>query len=290
MIELRHLRTLAALDVTGSFTAAAERLHLTQSALSHQIKELEERLGLALIDRASRPVRLTQAGRRLLALAGQVLPLVDEALVGLKGLARGETGRLAIASECHSCLDWLLPRLRDYRARFPDIELDVLLSASFDPLPRLVDGSVDVVLSPDRREVAGVAWTPLFDYEMVLVVAAGHPLARCPFVTPEALLGETLLVYPVERGRLDLFTRFLWPAGVEPARVRSVEGTTLLLELTALEQGVTVLPTWACSRPTRAGPVTTVRLGERGLSGRLHAAMRECETALPHFTAFLSSI
>ncbi len=287
MMELRHLRTLVAIDETGSLTAAAERLHLSQSALSHQLKELEERLGLPLLDRTARPPHATQAGARLLALARTVLPLVDEALDGLRGLARGRAGRLFVASECHSCLEWLLPRLRRYRARFPGVELDVLSSASLDPLPRLLEGAVDVVLSPDRRDLPGLAWTPLFGYEMRLVLAAGHALAGHACAKPPDLAHETLLVYPVARNRLDVFTHWLWPAGVEPGRVRSVESTAMLIELAALGQGVAVLPDWACAHALAEGRIATLRLGE-GLSGTLFAAVRAAETALPHVAGFLA--
>jgi LysR family transcriptional regulator for metE and metH len=287
MIELRHLRTLAAVDETGSLTAAAERLHLSQSALSHQLKELEERLGLPLLDRAARPPRPTQAGARLLVLARTVLPLVDEALDALRGLARGRAGRLFVASECHSCLEWLLPRLRHYRDRFAGVELDVLSSASLDPLPRLLDGAVDVVLSPDRRELPGLAWTPLFAYEMRLVLAAGHALATRARAEPQDLARETLLVYPVARGRLDVFTRWLWPAGVEPGRVRTVESTAMLIELAALGQGVAVLPDWAVAHALTERRIATLRLGE-GLNGTLYAAVRAAETSLPHVAGFLA--
>jgi LysR family transcriptional regulator for metE and metH len=289
MIELRHLRTLAVLRQTGSLTAAAERLHLTQSALSHQIKELESRLDMALINRGARPLKLTAAGLRLAGLADRILPEVEATLAEVKAMSRGRSGRLAIASECHSCLDWLLPRLAAYRADFPEIELDVQL-AGFDPLPRLLDGALDVVLSPDRRELAGLVWTPLFDYEMKLVMAAGHRLAGRKSVEPADLRDETLLAYPVERARLDVFSRFLWPAGIEPARVRPVENTTLLLELAALEQGVAVLPDWACATALQSGRIKTIRLGKKGLPGRLFACMREAEAGLPHMAGFLATV
>ncbi len=289
MIELRHLRTVMTLKETGNLTAAASRLHLTQSALSHQLKELEARLGIALINRASRPLTLTQAGRRLAELAARVLPQVEQTLADIRALADGQAGRLAVASECHSCLEWLLPRLRGLRARFPGLELDVALSLSYDPLPHLCEGTVDVVLTPDRRDVPGLVWTKLFDYEMRLAVAAQHRLAGRPYILPQDLRDETLLVYPVERTRLDVFTRFLWPAATEPRRVRAVEGSTLLLELAALEQGVAVLPDWLIDTAVASGRIASVRLGSTGLRSSLYACVREAEADLPHLAAFVLS-
>lgn len=287
MIEIRHLRTLLTLMETGSLTAAASRLHLTQSALSHQIKELEERLGISLINRASRPVRLTQGGRRLADLAERVLPQVDQAIAGIRALARGQSGRLIVASECHSCLEWLLPRLRWLREHFPGVELDVAPPASLDLLPHLSEGTVDVVFTPDRREVPGLAWTKLFDYALKLAVASGHRLATRPYVVPDDLREETLLVYPVERSRLDVFTRFLWQAGTEPRRVRPIDGTTLLLELAALDQGVAVLPDWSLSAAVASGRIAALQLGRTGLAGSLYACVREAEVDLPHLATFV---
>lgn len=290
MIDLRELRTLLSVRETGSLTLAAQRLHVTQSALSHQIRALEQRLSIALVDRASRPLRLTQAGLRLVALAGEVLPRLEAVEQELKALAAGRTGRLYVASECHSCLEWLLPRLRHYRRLHPGIELDVALSVSLDPLPALLSGAVDAVLTPDRRELPGVAWLPLFDYDMVAVVAPEHPLAAKTVLEAEDLSAHTLLVYPIERERLDVFRHLLWPAGVEPARVRSVDNSQMLLELAALGQGVAVLPDWLCARAAEEGRVRRLRVGETGLNARLYAALRTAEAAWPHLAAFVAEL
>jgi len=290
MLELRHLRTLQAIAETGSLTLAAQRLYLTQSALSHQLRELEERLRVPLIDRGTRPLRPTQAGRRLVALAQAVLPLVEAAVREVADIGRGHAGRLSVASECHSCLDWLLPRLRDYRKRFPQIELDVSLAVSLDPFPALERGSIDLILTPDPRHLPAIAWEPLFNYRMYAVVASDHPLARQVRLVPEDLRPHTLLTYPVARDRLDVFRRFLWPAGVEPARVRPVDSSVMLLELAALGQGVAVLPDWLCARAVAEGRVCTLELGEAGLAATLYAAVRAVEATLPHLQAFVESL
>jgi LysR family transcriptional regulator, regulator for metE and metH len=279
MIEIRHLRTLRALHESGSLTAAARRLHLTQSALSHQLRELEDRLGLPLAARGQRPLRFTSAGHRLLELAEALLPRVDDTLEELRRLAKGDRGRLRIASECHSCLDWLLPKLRELRRHFPGVDVDVALSASLDPLPGLLDGRLDLVLTPDRRETPGLTWVELFRYPVVLIMAPEHPLSGRDMVNAADLAGETLLTYPVARERLDIFTRLLWPARIEPARVRTAETTAMLVELAALGQGVSALPLWAVEHVVRAGDVAARPLG---LEGTLHAATPVQNLSLPY--------
>ena len=175
-IELRHLRTLVALRDTGSLVEAAERVFLTQSALSHQIKELESRIDCTLFVRKTRPVRFTSAGNLLLRLADEVLPRVHSAELDLQRLAGGESGRIFMAIECHSCFEWLLPAIDEYRDQWPDVELDIASGFHFAPLPALGRGDLDLVITADPLEDSNVHYFPLFSYEAQLALAKDHHL------------------------------------------------------------------------------------------------------------------
>ena len=214
-VELRHLRSLAALRDSDTMLAAAERIYLTQSALSHQLKDLEDRLGCRLFIRKTRPVRFTAAGRRVLQLADEVLPLMRRATWDLDRLAGGESGRLFVAIECHSCLAWLLPAIDAYRKEWPEIDLDISSGFNFEPLPALRRGDLDLVVTSNKDEKGGLAYLPMFGYEMQAVMAVDHPLASKKWLAPEDFSEETLISYPVDRSRMDLLTHFLDPAGVE---------------------------------------------------------------------------
>jgi LysR family transcriptional regulator for metE and metH len=200
VLELRHLATLQAIDEAGSLVEAAERLHVTQSALSHQLKDLEHRLGVALIVRRTRPIRFTTAGGRVLALARQVLPQVRRTETELRRLAAGQSGRLHIAIECHSCFQWLMPALDRFREAWPEVELDLSAAFSFTPQAALVRGDLDMVITSDPVDNDAVRYLPLFRYELVLAVARQSALAGARAVAPRALAEETLITYPVEHG------------------------------------------------------------------------------------------
>src|SRR5690606_2509689 len=199
MLEIRHLKTLHALRETDSLVEAAERLHLTQSALSHQFKELEERLGLQLFIRKTRPVRFTSAGLRLLQLADSLLPQLRSAERDLARLAGGTAGRLHMAIECHSCFQWLMPTIDQFRDAWPQVGLNHVSGYRFAPLPALARGDLDLVVTSGPVELPGITYAPLFTYEALLAVANQHPLASRSYVRPEDLASETLITYPVER-------------------------------------------------------------------------------------------
>ncbi|MDR0277351.1 MAG: LysR family transcriptional regulator [Paucimonas sp.] len=287
MIDLRHLRTLHALRETNSLPEAAERLHLTQSALSHQFRELEHRLGLPVFERKSRPVRFTTAGLKLLQLADQVLPLIRTTERNLGKLLSGSADRLHIAIECHSCYQWLMPSLDEFRSAWPEVELDLASGLAFAPLPALQRGDLDLVVTSDPVALPGITYVPLFGYEAMLAVDKHHALRKKSYLEAADLADQTLITYPIERDRLDIFTRFLDPADVEPAQVRTAEMTVMMMQLVASGRGVCCLPNWALHEYTSRGYVLARRLGVDGLQATLYAAVRSDMLEVPYMSDFL---
>src|SRR5690606_22118412 len=146
----------------------------------------------------TRPARLTTAGLRVLALADEILPRLRATERELQKLAAGRTGRLHLAIECHSCFQWLMPALDAFRGQWPDVALDLSAAFSFAPLPALVRGDLDLVITSDPLRLEAVEYLPLFKYELVLAVAGSHPLASLRHVEPEQLADQTLITYPVD--------------------------------------------------------------------------------------------
>ncbi|MGO2132554.1 MAG: LysR family transcriptional regulator [Halomonas sp.] len=287
MLELRHLRTLIALRDAGSLVEAAERIHLTQSALSHQIKDLEDRLGNPLFIRKTRPVEFTRAGLRLLSLAEQVLPQVRMAERDLVRLAGNEQGRLHMAIECHSCFQWLMPSVDHFRDHWPEVEIDIPGGHHFDPLNALAREQLDLVITADPQALHGIHYEPLFRYQNLLAVSRHHPLAQKPFIEPGDLADQMLITYPVEHERLDVFTQFLQPANILPNDVRTAELTVMMMQLVASGRGVCALPNWALTEYLERDYVKAVPLGEQGLWGTLFAALREDQREMPWMIDFL---
>ena len=280
MLELHHLRALEAIASHPSLTAAARSLHCTQSGLSHLLRDLERQLKIRLVERDRRPAVLTAAGRRLLRCAQVVLPEIDAAEDDLQRMVIGAAGRLFITLECHSCIDWLLPAMLTFRDGHGDVELDVRLGAQFDPLPGLLDGSVDLVITGERSSGRGVLADPLFRYQIVALLPRHHHLSGKAFLSP-----EDFITYPVSECRLDLYSRFLEPAGVIPRRRRTAEMTAMIVQWVALGLGVAALPDWAV--PASAA-VARVPLGEAGLWGEMHALRRRSDRGLAHLDTFVA--
>jgi len=287
ILEVRHLETINAIHEAGSLQEAAERLHVTQSALSHQLRDLEVRLKVQLLNRRTRPARLTTAGLRVLALAEEVLPRLRETERELQRLAAGRTGRLYLAIECHSCFQWLMPALDAFRHDWPDVTLDLSAAFSFAPLPALLRGDLDVVITSDPQPLEAIDYIPLFKYELVLAVSAQSALAEHKWLKPEQLADQVLITYPVEKQRLDIFTAYLDPANIEPAAIRTAELTPVIAQLVASQRGVAALPNWALTEYLGHGWLKVCRLGENGVWRTLYAAVRSEDVEAHYVQAFI---
>ncbi|OYX41906.1 MAG: LysR family transcriptional regulator [Rhodobacterales bacterium 32-67-9] len=286
-LEFRHLRTIKAIHDAGGLARAAEVLNITQSALSHQVKGLEDQAGVELFVRRSKPLKLSAAGQRLLRAAERVLPEIAAVTEEFRALRTGKTGRLHIAIECHACFDWLFPVLDGFRRAWPEVDVDIRPGLAFEALPALAREEVDLVISSDPERLAGIVFNPLFDYAPTLVAAADSPLAQKPFIEADDLRDQILITYPVDRTRLDVFTTLLTPAKVEPEGVRQVELTAVILMLVASGRGVSVLPDWVLREVKYRPDYITRPLTEHGITKRMYAATREEDATRPYMAHFL---
>ncbi|CAG9171010.1 LysR family transcriptional regulator [Cupriavidus pampae] len=287
MLERIHLSIVQCVDKHGSLTAAAGVLHLTQSALSHSMKKLEQQLGTEIWLREGRHLRLTQAGQYLLAVANRVLPQLALAEERLGQYAQGERGALRIGMECHPCYQWLLKIVSPYLARWPDVDVDVKQKFQFGGIGALFGFEIDLLVTPDPLYKPGLHFEPVFDYEQVLVVNREHPLAGVDYVRPEQLTREILITYPVEIDRLDIYNQFLMPAGISPRRHKAIETTDIMLQMVASGRGVTALPRWLIEEYSDKMALVPLRLGPKGIPKQIFLGAREADIDVDYLKAFI---
>lgn len=287
MIERIHLSIIREVDRRGSLTAAADVLCLTQSALSHTVKKLEQQLGTPVWTREGRSLRLTQAGRYLLALSERVLPQLEHAERLMREYASGERGTLRIGMECHPCYQWLLKVVDPYLAAWPEVDVDVKQRFQFGGLKALHGYEIDLLVTPDPLFKPGLRFVPVFDYEQVLVVAASHPLAGRAHVLPADLSNDVLITYPVDLERLDIYNQFFLPAGCAPRQRKTIETTDIMLQMVASGRGVAALPRWLVDEYAGRMAVAPVRLGPDGVFKQIFLGTREVDAGTAYLDAFI---
>lgn len=270
MIELKLLRTLQALQQTGSVQGAASRLFVTQSALSHQLKDAELMLGASLFVRKSQPVQFSAQGKLLLDLAASVLPQFDLTWQQLKtGQLPAQQLRLTV--ECHACVHWLLPAIKAFRQQWPQVQLTLDTEIQHHAIEAMLRDELDLVLTTDRRHEQQVRYQPLFELELFAFMAPEHRLAACSVVTAADLAPEKLLVYPIPPERQDLFRHFLQKT-LFSGELRQVAQASQMLQLVAANEGIAVLPGWLAEPFVSQGLIVVKKLGELGLKRQMYLA------------------
>ena len=288
-LELRHLKTLLALKESGSVSLAAKRIHLTQSALSHQIKLLEDQYDLTLFERKTTPLRFTPAGERLVKLAHEILPKVVEAELDLARVKQGEVGELRISVECHTCFDWLMPAMDSFRQNWPLVELDIVSGFHTDTVGLLLTHRSDWAVVSEAEETEGIVYHPLFSYEMVGICAKDHPLAHKAVWEAEDFADETWITYPVPDDMLDLLKKVLLPQGINPMR-RHSELTIAIIQLVASKRGIAALPYWTVMPYLEKNYVVARQIGDTPLRSELYAAMRSEDISCGYIQDFCNIV
>ena len=243
MIDIKHLKTIATLKETGSLVNTARELFLTQSALSHQIKDLENKLDCQLFERKTQPVRFTPQGMLLLELAHDILPKLEATKCRLKESLNQPISQLRLSVECHACFHWLLPTIKEFNNFWPDIKIDYERGFSYDAIPDLLDDELDLVLTSDVRDPDKLEYAHLFDFKLKLIVAPDHDLAKKAYVTALDLKNETIISYPIPRERQDIFKHFIQNARFD-GTLKTVDQGLLIFKLVSAGMGVAALPDW----------------------------------------------
>lgn len=287
MLERIHLKIINAVEQHGSLTAAAKELCVTQSALSHTMRKLEDNLGTEVWLREGRSLQLTQAGRYLLNISQRMLPLFEHAEEKLKQIALGERGTLRIGMECHPCYQWLLKVVSPFLDTWPDVDVDVKQKFQFGGVGALLDYEIDLLVTPDPFYKKGLSFEPVFDYEQVLVVPKDHSLVGRDYIQAEDLSDQVLLTYPVATDRLDIYTQFLNPAAVVPKQHKTSETTEIMLQMVASGRGVAALPRWLAEEYCTKLPLSVVRLGKEGIAKQIYLGTREGDKDIEYLKAFI---
>jgi len=288
MIDIKHLKTIATLKETGSLVNTARELFLTQSALSHQIKDLENKLDCQLFERKTQPVRFTPQGMLLLELANEVLPRVEATKCRLKESLNQPISNLRLSVECHACFHWLLPTIKEFNNFWPDIKIDYERGFSYDAIPDLINDELDLVLTSDIREPDQLEYAHLFDFKLKLIVAPDHELAKKAYVTALDLKNETIISYPIPRERQDIFKHFIQNASFD-GTLKTVDQGLLIFQLVSAGMGVAALPDWLVTPYESQGLIKSIPLGALGLTRPMYLAMKKNMKDNPVYRHFLNT-
>ena len=288
-LDLRSLELVLAIHEENGVTRAGERLNVTQSALSHQLRDLEDRLRTPLFLRVRKRMVITPAGEAVVRAARCVLQEVAAAEEEIRMLTDGARGTIRLTTQCYTCYHWLPAILRRFGKRYPDVEVRIDVEATRHALRALLEGRIDVAIINTRPAEAAVELTPLFEDELLLVVPEHHRLAGSAFVRPAQIAGEHLILHnlPADNNFVQMI---LAPAGVVPERCSQVELTEAIVELVRAGIGITVMANWAVRPYERRGGIRAIPVSKAGVHRQWYAATLRQERVPPYRQRFVDAL
>ena len=286
-LDSRHLRVVAEVARAESVTRAADRLNVTQSAVSHQLREIEDRLGTPVFVRSGRRMLLTPAGRLLADAANQVLDAIGQVEARVSQLARNIAGELRVSAHCHTGYHWLPALVDGLRRRYPNFEIRISPEFTLNPIGALLDAKLDLAIVNDASDDKRLRFQELFDDEHVAVVPPGHAWASRSFVTPAELVTEQLYLYSRSIDDSFIVQKVLRPAGIELQRVTYLQLTEGILEMVKAAMGASVLPKWSIANVIANGDIRAIRITRAGVFRKWYAVTLSDGAAAPFVEEFI---
>jgi LysR family transcriptional regulator for metE and metH len=291
-MEIRHLRLIKAIVEEGSITKAIDKLHLTQSALSHQLKEAEYQLGTKIFLRTNKKLILTKAGEKLYEVANDILDKLSETELQIKQMVFGEFGEIRISTECFSSYHWLPSVLKQFHHLYPNVELKIVTEATHYPLQKLLDNLIDVGIVSDQIKDDRINYLELFQDEVMMAVSENHPWTNKKYVVAEDFANEHLIIHSLPMETVTIHQMILAPAKITPKKITALPLTEASIEMVKADMGVMSMAKWALQPYLKNSSIRAIKIGKNGLKRKHFIAIRaekEYPDYFNHFIGFLQT-
>ncbi|MFN6088895.1 MAG: LysR family transcriptional regulator [Cyclobacteriaceae bacterium] len=285
-MEIRHLRLIKSIVEEGSITKAIDKLHLTQSALSHQLKEAEYQLGTKIFLRQNKKLILTKAGEKFYHTANEILEKIADTEKQIKSMVFGEVGEIRISTECYSSYHWLPSVLKQFHLLYPNVELKIIVEATHYPLQRLLSNELDIAIVSDPIKNEHIEYVELFQDEMVMVVSENHSWAEKKYVVADDFKTEHLFIHSLPLETVTVHQFLLAPARVSPKKITPLPLTEASIEMVKADMGVMAMAKWAAQPYVKTNSIRTIRIGKNGLKRKHYIAFIKNKTYPDYFRLF----
>jgi LysR family transcriptional regulator for metE and metH len=245
-ISLQHFRLIETISKEGTLTKSALTLHLTQSALSHQLKELERILGTEIFSRQGKMMHLTENGTRFLQSAEKILAEIKSLQEDLSNFKSGKTGKINISTQSYTAYHWLPEIIKNYQRESPDTNIHILSEASKRPLEFLLHGELDVAIVRSQMTNTKITYVPVYLDQLMVVMSKSNPLARKQ-VFEIADFEDTELIMPVYDASYQdtpLIEHMIQVEHIKLKNLHRIHYTDVTVDMAEANLGIGIMPDW----------------------------------------------
>lgn len=286
-MELRHLRLITEVSKSGSLTKASENLYLSQSALSHQLKEVEKFFKAQLFIRQNRQMVLTKEGRIVLLASQRILGEIESTAKYIKQMAETDSGEIRISTECYTSYPWLSNFLKEYHPLYPKVEIKINSDATNYALSNLLENNIDIGVFNNNNN-RKVEYTPLFSDELYIVVNPSHRWASRTWMDIKDIIDEPYIMYTIPSEESTIYKLLF--AKKAPKKLYKMMITEAIIEMVKGGLGFTVLPNWVVNSYIKANELKAIRISRKGIKRTWYAGVLKNRTIPPYMTSFINKL
>ncbi len=288
-MEVKHFRLIKAIAEEGSIANSSEKLFLTQSALSHQLKDLEKQLGFKVFIRKRNQWELTEEGKELYKLGHQVLTTIDNGFKNIENLRKGSKGSIRVSTECYSFYQGLPKFIQKMGILYPDILVDLNLEATHHPISKVINNELDIAIVSSKPDNETLVSTEIFEDEVFAILHKENTLAKNDFVTAKVFLDAHLIIHSYPLETVSVYEHFLKPNGILPTKIAAIPLTEVALEMIEANFGIMCMPKWALKSFNISENLVFKSLGKQGLKRKHYLVIRKEDENKKYINDFITN-
>ena len=289
-MEIRHLRLIKTIAEEKGITKSLNKLFLTQSAVSHQLRDIEERIGCKIFYRSKNQWLLTPEGKILYDSAVKVIGEIDLAMDKVNGMREGHAGTIRISTGCYTTYHWLPGFLTRMKVLYPKLDVQIVVEATHRPLQNLLDNALDLGITSDPADDKSLKYIELFKDEVMAVMSVNDEIARKKYLSAEDFKTQTLIIYSYPLESVSVYQHFLKPLKVMPKEIITIPLTEVALEMVKAGMGIMTMPKWAMKPFVSIPEIQLVKIGQKGLMRTHYAAIRHEDSNKKYIADFIENL
>ena len=271
-------------------TRSLDKLFLTQSAVSHQLRDIEERIGCKIFYRSKNQWLLTSEGKILYETAVTILAELDQAMEKVNGMREGHSGTIRISTGCYTSYHWLPSFLTRMKVLYPKLDVQIVVEATHKPLQNLLDNELDLGITSDPGDDKSLKYIELFKDEVMAVVSVNNILSKKKFLQADDFITQSLIIYSYPLESVSVYQHFLKQQKVMPKQIIAVPLTEVALEMVKAGMGIMSMPKWALKPFVSIPDLQLVKIGPKGLMRTHYAAIRHEDADKKYIVDFIENL
>lgn len=288
-MEIKYFRLIKTIEEEGSIANSAEKMFLTQSALSHQLKELEDRLGFKVFHRKRNKWHLTEEGVELYNLGNSVLDSIEKGFQNIAQLRSGSVGRVKVSTECYSFYQGLSAFIQKMGVLYPDIEVDLILEATHQPISKILSNEIDIAIVTQKPSNEGLSTLEIHEDEIFAIIHKENPLSQTDFLAADDFADVHLIIHSFPLETVSVYEHFLKPNQISPFKITAIPLTEVALEMVEANMGMMCMPQWALKSFKLGDDIRFKRIGKNGLKRTHYLVFRKSDHGKKYIQDFIAN-